>query len=261
VETICDELRRKLDAGDTPDYITFSGSGEPTLYAPLGDCIDRIRSLTGIPVAVITNSTLLPDPEVRAACTKADLVIPSLDAADEATFDYINRPHSAVGFQDMVDALITFRAAYTGAMWLELFFAGGVNTTTQQADRLIELVGRIAPGRCQLNTVARPPACNYAFAANLDKLNSIARRFPVPAEIIADVAYSDMNTRARAQDDDVRRLVARRPCTIDDIARGLSIHRNEAIKHVTRLRNSGAISSRMREDRTFYVAGPASFTQ
>ena len=87
-------ILRELESRLTckPDYITLGGSGEPTLYADLGNLIAGIKRLTAIPIAVITNGSLLWQPEVRGELAAADLVSPSLDAGDAETFRRINRP-------------------------------------------------------------------------------------------------------------------------------------------------------------------------
>ncbi|MHC4293480.1 MAG: radical SAM protein, partial [Planctomycetota bacterium] len=74
IEPIIIELTQRLDEGLTADYITLSGWGEPTLNERFGELIDRIKAITSIPVAVLTNGTLLIDPVVRQACSKADVV-------------------------------------------------------------------------------------------------------------------------------------------------------------------------------------------
>jgi len=101
-------LRRKLRAC-RPDYITLSGSGEPTLYAPLDALISGIRKITNIPIAVLTNSSLLWDGNVQKALLRADLVLPSLDAGSATIFDNVNRPHFSITFKQMVDGLVDFR--------------------------------------------------------------------------------------------------------------------------------------------------------
>ena len=91
IESVLAELKIKIAEGLEADFITISGSGEPTLHSQLGELIDGIRKLTDIPVAVITNSTLLSDRGVRRDCCKADVVLPSLDAGDPETFQKVKQ--------------------------------------------------------------------------------------------------------------------------------------------------------------------------
>ena len=113
LELVLEELEKKLDS--RPDYITLSGSGEPTLFTPLDKLIEGIRSLTDIPIAVLTNGSLLGSGEVRRELAGADLVIPSLDAGNEVAFRLVNRPHEALAFERLLAGLIAFRRRFRGA--------------------------------------------------------------------------------------------------------------------------------------------------
>jgi len=96
LEPVLTQLEAKLDL--KPDYITLAGSGEPTLYSKMSELIIRIKELTDVPVAVLTNGSLLWIPEVRDALLSADLVVPSLDAGSSELFRYVNRPHTNIEF-------------------------------------------------------------------------------------------------------------------------------------------------------------------
>jgi len=99
IRKVLAELKARLDKGLRADYITISGSGEPTLNSKIGVLIDRIKKITDIPVAIMTNGTLLYMADVRRDCRKADVVLPSLDAADEETFEKINRPNRNISIE------------------------------------------------------------------------------------------------------------------------------------------------------------------
>ena len=156
LDDVLAEVERKL-AGDVfPDYITMSGSGEPTLYSRLGELIRGIKARAEVPVAVLTNGSLLSDPAVREELLAADLVVPSLDAGGEALYRRVNRPHIDATYEKLVEGLIAFREAYENALWLEVFLLGSI--TDDEARALAETASRVNPDRIQLNTVARPPA-------------------------------------------------------------------------------------------------------
>ena len=125
LDDVVTELETKLSS--QPDYITLSGSGEPTLYSRTGELIDRIKAVTNVPVAVLTNGSLLWNQEVRARLMNADLVVPSLDAGDEAMFRAVNRPHEDISFERMLQGLIDFRHEFQGKYWLEVFLLAGHN--------------------------------------------------------------------------------------------------------------------------------------
>ena len=132
--TILDQVRQKLQEGVSADYITVAGSGEPTLNSEIGRLIHDIKKHTEIPVAVLTNSSLLGDSRVREAIVEADVVLPSLDAYDQKAFEAINRPHPEIPFEAMVEGLMAFRKAYGGEIWLEVFVLDGINATETDAE-------------------------------------------------------------------------------------------------------------------------------
>ncbi len=160
------ELKGRLSRGPAPDYISLAGSGEPTLCRGLEELISGIKALTRIPVAVITNGSLLSRLPVAEALLSADLVVPSLDAGDEKTFRLINRPCRGIGFGEMARGLVEFGQSFRGRLDLEVFLVAGLNDSADQVKRIARLAERIAPRRVQLNTVARPPAESWAGAVS-----------------------------------------------------------------------------------------------
>src|SRR4030042_7030693 len=150
IDEVIAELKTKLLA--KPDYITLSGSGEPTLFDGCGRLIEKIKQITNIPVAVITNGSLLFMPEVRKELLAADVVMPSLDAGDEETFKKINRPCSRITFDKMLQGLIDFRKEFKGKYWLEVFLVAGLNDSDEQIDKIAACIEKIQPDKVQLNT-------------------------------------------------------------------------------------------------------------
>ena len=149
-----------------PDYITLSGSGEPTLNTNIGEIIRRIKEITSTPVAVLTNGSLLSSNEVRRDLSEADVVLPSLDAITPALFEYINRPHPSLKIEEIISGLIQFRKQYRGQIWLEVVFCRGVNDDKEEIEKLKGVIERIQPDRIQLNTPVRPPAEEFAYPFN-----------------------------------------------------------------------------------------------
>jgi wyosine [tRNA(Phe)-imidazoG37] synthetase (radical SAM superfamily) len=237
-----------------PDYITMSGSGEPTLYSRLGELIERIHGLTDIPVAVLTNGSLLWDPEVRAQVAKADLVVPSLDAGSASLFRFVNRPHPAIDFEQMVDGLVSLRRESKAEYWLEVFILGGYTSLPTEARRIARIARKISPDRVQLNTVTRPPAEDFAAPVDHVRLEELAAFFDPPAEVIADYRGVHDLPEFGATRADVLDLISRRPCSLDDVAEGLGLQRNEAIKHIEALDAQGLLEKRRVEGRLFYSA-------
>lgn len=248
---IISELKGKLDTG--PDYITLGGSGEPTLYSKIGELIEGIRSLTDIPIAVLTNGSLLWRKEVRQQLINADLVIPSLDAGDQSMFQAVNRPVPDIAFEKMVEGLIAFRSEYGGGFWLELFLMDGYNSTIDEARKIADRVSEIKPDRVQLNTVTRPPSEEYARASTKQQLKELSKLFKPQAEVIADFRGVHKEADFRSTQDDIVRMLQRRPCTMTDISDGLAMHRNETVKYIEELFESGLLEQKKIKGETYYI--------
>lgn len=247
-------VKEKLHEISRPDYITLSGSGEPTLHSRIEEIIHGIKEITDIPVAVLTNGSLFWINEVRNAILDADLVIPSLDAGDETTFSYVNRSHGDISFKKMVDGLCSFRENYKGPVWLEVFLAGGITDKEAEIIKIKTWTDRINPERIQLNTVVRTPAEDFVRIVSKEKMEEIAEFFGPHCEVVADYSKVHDLGEFHSTRDDVSELLRRRPCSIDDISRGLDLHRNEAIKYVQELLDQDLIRMEKRGDKTLYIA-------
>ena len=127
-DEVITELKDYMNNNSVPDYITFSGSGEPTLNSRIGDIIEYIKgNYSDIKVAVLTNGTLFPDKKVRDELLKADLVLPSFDAASELAFKKINRPNSSINLDEYLNSLVEFKKEFKGTIWLEILIIPGYN--------------------------------------------------------------------------------------------------------------------------------------
>jgi wyosine [tRNA(Phe)-imidazoG37] synthetase (radical SAM superfamily) len=247
------EIGSLLDSGIDADYITFSGSGEPTLHSKLGTIIDHIKNKTDIPVAVLTNGSLLWRPEARDGLSGADLVIPSLDAGDDRLFRYVNRPHPSLHFRRVVDGIQRFREEFKKTIWLEVFVLGGVTTVTAELAKIRACIAEIRPDRVQLNTVARPPSECYAHAVPPAQLRVYARFLGRRTEIITgEPRWADADRSPRR--DEIIGLLKRRPCTADQIAQGIGAHRAEVVKRLQTMLQAGEVCHKRVNNRAFYAA-------
>jgi len=251
LDQVLEELQSRLSS--RPDYITLSGSGEPTLYSRIGELIEKIKDLTPIPVAVLTNGSLLGRPEVRYELQRADLVIPSLDAGCDTFFQYVNRPLPEITFDRMVQGLIDFRKEYQGKYWLEVFLLGGVTSTEPEIQKLSKWIGQIAPDRVQINTVTRPPAESFAMSVPKDRLAHLAAQLAENAEIIADYHHVHDQEIFTATCENILDLLRRRPCSLEDIAAGLGSHRNEVAKYLEDLLAQGIIQTERQNNQLYYT--------
>ncbi len=255
VDGVMAELERKLAEDPKPDYISLAGSGEPTLNSGIGELIERIKNRTKVPVAVLTNGSLLWQKPVQDALMAVDLVLPSLDAGDERLFRYVNRPHEEIAFQRMVEGLTVFTERFPGEVWLEVFLLGGVTGIAAEAGKIAALVRRIRPARVQLNTVFRPPAEEFAYRLSEQKMLELKGLFPGEVEIIAEKEKEEKTISAFAQagEGDILALLGRRPCTSADVANGLGIHATEALKRLEALRKETKITTVSVDGRIYYT--------
>lgn len=254
LERVLEQLQENLEA--RPDYITLSGSGEPTLFAPLDRVIDGIRSLTDIPIAVLTNGSLLGDLAVQHELRRADLVIPSLDAGNEATFQLVNRPHETISFEALIAGLCSFRRQFRGRYWLEVLLVEPYTTSIPELADIRRCAEAIGPDRVQLNTVTRPPTENDARPVSAQRLAEIASSFQPPAEVIAEHEARDRECLPSGGRDEVLQLLSRRPCSAADITAGLGMHPAEVVKVVESLRLEGLLETSCVSGKLHYRIAP-----
>jgi wyosine [tRNA(Phe)-imidazoG37] synthetase (radical SAM superfamily) len=252
IETILAQIKNVIASVKRIDFITFSGSGEPTLNAGLGKLIREIKKITLIPVAVLTNSTLLSHKSVRDALSHADLVVPSLDAVTQDTFERMNRPHPTLKVQQIIEGLKSFRHEFNGKIWLEILFVKGINDSPSHIQKLKKIISDINPDRIQLNTVVRPPAEKAALPLNPQELEKIRKFFGNKAEVIAEFDKYQPRSASADLKDAILAMVARRPVTLADMSRSLGKHKNELIKYCDFLLKEGKIGFNIHEGKTFF---------
>ncbi len=151
------ELRKELEAakGVAADYATFAGGGEPTLAGNLGRAIEIVKSTLKLPVAVITNSSLMPRQDVRRELARADLVIAKIDAPNEEIFHAVNRPFKGYTLAEIIQGIKRFREEYKGRLSLQMMF---VEANKGCAQEMARIAGELSPDEVQINTPLRPCA-------------------------------------------------------------------------------------------------------
>lgn len=166
------------------NYITFSGSGEPTLNSGIGQLIERIKKISSAQIALITNSSLLNDPLVRRDILLADLIIPSLDAATPEIFAKIERPHPQVRLENIISGLMALRKEFRGKVWLEVMLVAGVNDDIRHIKKLKNIIDEIRPDKIQINSPVRSTAEPGILPVDKPKLEKIKEIFGDNCEII-----------------------------------------------------------------------------
>ncbi|HEW78724.1 MAG TPA: radical SAM protein [Phycisphaerales bacterium] len=259
VGAVLDELKKRLGRGLQADFISISGSGEPTLNAGLGQIIDGIKKITDVPVAILTNGTLLYRQDVRADCAKADVVLPSLDAGDEQTYQKINRPYLRLSIEKLIAGLCAFRNEFAGQIALEVFLLEGFNTDTEQIGKIKGAIERIRPDKIQLNTATRPTAEAGIKRLDTQKLEAIAEELGEKCEVVSSSCVvrvpSCVNRNAQyAVRNTILSMLKRRPCSLNDICTGLGLGSDEALKYITHFQQRGLVHSKEKDGIVFFRA-------
>lgn len=246
------QIRAALASAPKVDHITFSGSGEPTLNRNLGRIIRGIKRTTRVPVAVLTNATLLTRKDVRSDLLAADVVVPSLDAVQPRLFRAVNRPHPSLDAGRVIQGLARFRREFKGQIWLEIMLVKGVNDAPGHIRALREAIDLIHPDRIQLNTVVRPPAEVSARPLTPRELDRIRRALGEKAEVVADFAKKGPTRGGGDLEASITAMVRRRPVTARDISASLAQPRGGVLKALRRLRESGKVRTVRHGRKTFY---------
>ncbi len=251
--TILKNLFLALETVTKPDFLTLAGSGEPTLNSEIDIIISEIKKKTDIPVAVLTNGSLLSEFEVRKALLKADVVLPSLDAGDETTFIKINRPHESIHLEQIIGGMTAFRQDFEGAIWLEVFCVDGINTSDKQLQGLKEAIERIRPDKIQLNTAVRPPAESSVRAVDDETLGKICALLGSKCEVIVKRDFHIEGRDSIIDPDSIMAILSRRPCTLSDLTGALNTSPNHILKTISDLLEKGTIRSYFQNRELFYT--------
>ena len=205
------------------DWITFVGSGEPTLYSEIGYLIDEIKALTNIPVGVITNGALLYLPEVRAGLSSADVVMPSLDAGNANLYRKLNRPHGQATFERLVDGLIAFSDEYQGKLWVEVMLIEGWNDSEAALQEIADILKRVEPDEVHLLLPTRPPAESSVRPTDEEGLLRARAILGQVAKVVHPASGTFDLSGASSLEEAIIGIITRHPMREDDL--------NNALKH------------------------------
>ncbi len=253
LKEVLKELEDYLEKKPQLDYITFSGSGEPTLHAGIGEVVDFIKdNYPGYRLCLLTNSALLNNEAVRAQIKRVDLIIPSLDAATENTFQQINRPDLSIKCEQVIEGLIKLRHEYSGEIWLEIFIVPGLNDTSEELVTLKKAIGKIKPDLVQVGTLDRPGAEEWVEPADQSKMEEIAS-FLKKAEPIGKFEPGQkLSAYKSTGSSQILHTLKRRPCTAEDLYMLLNLRPVEIQKNLNRLLARGIIESEQKERGLFF---------
>ncbi|MCG7854521.1 MAG: radical SAM protein [Methanoregulaceae archaeon] len=262
IDEVLAEIRAYLSHSPELDFITFSGSGEPTLSSSIGEVIRFLKdSYPAYRISVLTNGSLLWRSDVREELLPADVILPTLSSVFDDTFRKIHRPVPGISAMQIVEGMECLRKDYTGKIWLEVFIIPGINTSPEELDGLRAAIERIHPDRVQLNTLDRPGSEDWVRPASSGELEEIRSFLGLTGvEAVEPVRYelSAGSTMPGEWSDAVARvheMIRRRPCTLDDISASTGLSRREILK-ILREIQSGSIIEEKREDRGIFYFCP-----
>jgi len=246
------EIDHWLQTDDNADYLTLSGSGEPTLHSEFGSVLAHLHDQP-IPSVLLTNGTLLNQPEVRDAAALARVVKVSLSAWNQRSFEWVNRPHHQLAFGSYIDGLKQFRDAFGGQLWLEVFLLSGINAMARDVEKIARLSRDLKPDRIHLNTIARPPAEDFAAEVPMAQLEELTGLFDPPAHIAAEFSGQRSKT-IKANEETILAMLKRRPCTIEQIEATFGMHINEVSKYLGALMKNDQIRANRKNKAVYYAA-------
>jgi wyosine [tRNA(Phe)-imidazoG37] synthetase (radical SAM superfamily) len=253
VPTVLAEIKKAVASGKQIDHISFSGSGEPTLNRDLGTFITGVKRFTRIPVAVITNGSLLWRPEVRHDLRLADVVLPTLDFTTDRTLYRLHRPASGLTASQIIEGLRQFRQGYTGQIWLEVFMVRGVNTQRTELTRLKKVIAVIRPDRVHLNTAVRPGAEKTVVPLSRLEMELVRKFLGPPAEIIAEYSSRKKTGVRRISAPAILDMLKRRPLTVQDMADVLGGRTRAITKTVGALVEKKLVTRKTQGGRTYFM--------
>lgn len=249
---VLEELGQTLDRV-TPDVITLSGSGEPTLHLHIDQVIDFVKTRTDRKIAVLTNGSLLWREEVRAKISGAHVILPTLATVFEGTFRRIHRPHPDLRLPLILRGIKDLRQSFKGGLFLEVMLLAGLNDSEAELDGLRKIIQEISPDRVQLNTVARPPADGKALPLDRQRLEEIKSFFGDPAEIIVGTHSKKTGGKGDPSAAVIVEMAKRRPVRVQDVALAV----NQPVRAVQALIKGlvikGALSEQQHGGEIYYI--------
>ncbi len=251
---ILDELKARLSGMiEPPDVITLSGAGEPTLYSRMGELLAGMRAMTDIPLAVITNSSLLYRPDVREELMLSDIVVPSLDAVLPAEFARINRPHPGIRLDGILDGLRIFLDGYGGKVLIEILVVDGYNTGENHLAALEKALEGLRYDRIQLNTAVRPGTLPGVKPLSSPEMEKIRTRFGPRCEIVAAAAGKAEHEDESAMEH-ILSMIERRPCGAEEIGAAFGLGVPHVVKFLNAMTEKNLVTATSRGGIIFYTA-------
>lgn len=262
-QDILDEVVQALESHQPGeiDWITFVGSGEPVLHSEIGWLIREVKKLTSLPVAVITNGSLLYLPGLRHELMPADAVLPTLDAGNPDLYRKINRPHPEITFERIVDGLIAFRKEYRGKLWVEVMLVKDLNDTEIALVEIAEILNRVDPDEIHINLPNRPPAESWVVLPDQEGLMRALAILGRVATVVHPAEGSFDLSGYENIVDAIVGIITRHPMREDELRRALEDLGGEKVENaLAQLTSSGRAQLIERHGMRFWSASPSHYT-
>lgn len=264
-EKVSESLQKVISNVEGLDYITFSGTCEPTLNLSLGKIIRNIRKISRIPICVITNSSLLGREDVQNNLAEADLVVATLVSGNEETWRKIHRPAPGIDLKDIIEGLRKLAKAGIGkrlaleVMLLENEAGESLNCTDEEIEELVKTIRYICPEEIEILTISRPPSEKWVRPVPEEKLKEVAKRFisefgDGKVKLVLKGKKKKVKVLRTNVDEEVYALLLRRPCTFEQTCQSFNIDPETLSSVLEKLLGEGKIEIISSEVEKYYRA-------
>ena len=249
VKQTIEKLREK---GEKIDYLSFVPDGEPTLDINLGKEIEMLKTL-GIPIAVITNASLIDDPQVREELKKADLVNVKVDAVSPDKWKLTDKPHKDLDIKRIMDGILIFSSQYEGILYTETMLVKGKNDSPDELEKIAEFVGQVEPHVAYIGIPTRPPAEDIE-PADEQTLNFAYQAFKQYVDDVEMLTGTDPGQFGSTGDpvQDILSITAVHPMSLEALDKFLQKN-NISMQVVADLLREGKLIETTYQGKKFYV--------
>jgi len=249
-------LEERIENSNRIDYVTFSGSGEPTLNSRIKEYIDSAKHLSDIPVLLLTGGGLLSSKSVIDDIKEADVIKVSLDAPNERLFKKINRPSKEISFKKILKGLENIGRYFKGQVWIEIMLLKGINDSNETITEFAKVIDDYGGSfeKIHINTPTRYPGTRDLKIPDSGKLEELRKLLGSKASIIKDIKIEKIKKERSANEEEILKLLKIRPSSVTGITSSLDLNRNEVAKLLDFLLKKKKIKVDIKDNRKLYYS-------
>ena len=210
------ELEAALQEHKNLDVITLTANGEPTLYPELDALVEKIKVLPHRPkLLILSNGSTIVDASIQNTLSKIEIVKLSLDCVSERCFKRLDRAHTGIRIEAIVEGMKAFRKRFHGALIIEILVVETLNDTREEFERLNRVLQEIKPDRIDIGTIDRPPAYEVR-GVSIEKLVELSHCL---SDLPVNIAYKKnyIPEKRTFSEEEILELLKRRPQSFEDI--------------------------------------------